>query len=82
MATFNKAELERGERGGREREPFATKVETRLPGTLGEMSTIIRNSMDEPSPKKKTLSRLMRFTHRNIDTKSIHILTPESWMLC
>ena len=82
MATFNKAELEKGREGEREREPFATKVQTRLPGTLGEMSTIIRNSMDEPSPKKKTLSRLMRFTHRNIDTKSIHILTPESWMLC
>ena len=82
MATFNKAELEKGREGGGEREPFATKVQTRLPGTLGEMSTIIRNSMNEPSPKKKTLLRLMRFLHRHIDTKPIHILTPESWMLC
>ena len=64
MATFNKAELEKEREGGREREPFATKVQTRLPGTLGEMSTIIRNSMNEPSPKKKTLLRLMRFTHK------------------
>ena len=54
MATFNKAELEKGREGEREREPFATKVQTRLPRTLGEMSTIIRNSMNEPSPKKKT----------------------------
>ena len=74
--------MRRGERGGREREPFATKVQTRLPGTLGEMSTIIRNSMNEPNPKKKTLLRLMRFTYRNIDTKPINILTPVSWMLC
>ena len=64
MATFNKAELEKEREGGREREPLATKVQTRLPGTLGEMSTIIRNSMNEPSPKKKTLLRLVRFTHR------------------